>query len=542
MPSGTRLDKAGRWVALAVLGAATLGAAGARPTARSTQASGGDHAAFAPMAAASSDCSTDTTLCLGGGRFLVEATWTKPDGESGPAHAVALTADSGYFWFLEPNNVEVTVKALNGCVVDGHFWFFTAGLTNLEIQITVTDVITNTTKTYSNPQGTAFQPIADTGTFAGCPAATTASSGAPTEARAVTPRLQEATFARPDSASGCVTTDTTLCTGGRFTTSISFNANNESGSAHAVQLTPESGYFWFFDPSNIEIVVKTLDACSIGQGNWFFAAGMTTANVLVEVFDTLDNTWTEYHNGDIGPLFPPIQDTSAFPYCPGQLTHYTVSLSANPIQLYCENGLYRYTRYAFSKEIHARVGDTVTWEWTDRYYHSTTAADGSWDSGPHVGPFSFSHTFTEVGTFPYSCSVGHPSVDFMFSQPPPFFGRPTCSYVENFHEGSDVVVVAATAPTPSPTAAPSPTPTPGIATLTGIVWERCFVGSGDCPAANARVEAQGRTTYASGNGQFSLAGLTAGLTTVYARTADGHSESADVILTAGSNTVSIVLP
>ena len=35
------------------------------------------------------ECSTETTLCLSEGRFLVDATWTKPDGESGIAHAVA---------------------------------------------------------------------------------------------------------------------------------------------------------------------------------------------------------------------------------------------------------------------------------------------------------------------------------------------------------------------------------------------------------------------------------------------------------------------
>ena len=43
----------------------------------------------------------------------------KLDGSSGIAHAVALTADSGYFWFLEPGNVELAVKTLNGCSVNG---------------------------------------------------------------------------------------------------------------------------------------------------------------------------------------------------------------------------------------------------------------------------------------------------------------------------------------------------------------------------------------------------------------------------------------
>ena len=36
--------------------------------------------------------------------------------------------------------------------------------------MTVTDTATNQSKTYSNPQGTPFQTIADTITFAACPA------------------------------------------------------------------------------------------------------------------------------------------------------------------------------------------------------------------------------------------------------------------------------------------------------------------------------------------------------------------------------------
>jgi hypothetical protein len=53
------------------------------------------------------------------------------------------------------------------------------------------------------------------------------------------------------------------------------------------------------------------------------------------------------------------------------------------------------------------LGDTVTWVWTNGN-HSTTAAPGqleSWDSGVHGPGFSFSHTFGELGTFNYYCTV-----------------------------------------------------------------------------------------------------------------------------------------
>jgi plastocyanin len=55
------------------------------------------------------------------------------------------------------------------------------------------------------------------------------------------------------------------------------------------------------------------------------------------------------------------------------------------------------------------LGDTVQWVWaSDGIGHSTTAAAGqleSWDSGVHVTPFTFNHTFTELGTFNYRCTV-----------------------------------------------------------------------------------------------------------------------------------------
>ena len=43
------------------------------------------------------------------------------------------------------------------------------GLTNTRVRITVTDTRTGASKQYNNPQGTAFQPIQDTGAFASCP-------------------------------------------------------------------------------------------------------------------------------------------------------------------------------------------------------------------------------------------------------------------------------------------------------------------------------------------------------------------------------------
>lgn len=108
-------------------------------------------------------------LSLLGDRFHVEATWRTADGHTGTGTPVSLTAETGYFWFFSPQNVEVVVKVLDACASSApRFWVFGAGLTNAEVTLAVTDEATGQTKSYHNAQGQAFQPIQDTAAFATC--------------------------------------------------------------------------------------------------------------------------------------------------------------------------------------------------------------------------------------------------------------------------------------------------------------------------------------------------------------------------------------
>lgn len=107
-------------------------------------------------------------LCLGAGdRFEVRTTWTTANG-AGVGTAQGLTGDTGYFWFFKQSNVEAVVKVLNGCAVNGRFWVFAGGLTNVGVRLTVRDTSTGVRKTYDNPLRTPFQPIQDTSAFL-CP-------------------------------------------------------------------------------------------------------------------------------------------------------------------------------------------------------------------------------------------------------------------------------------------------------------------------------------------------------------------------------------
>jgi len=115
-------------------------------------------------------CEPDaTTMCLNASRFRVTADWRKADGTTGQGQAVALTPDSGYFWFFNPANIEVVVKVLNACSVNDRYWVFGAGLTNVEVTLRVVDTFSGSAKTYANSLGTAYQPIQDASAFATCP-------------------------------------------------------------------------------------------------------------------------------------------------------------------------------------------------------------------------------------------------------------------------------------------------------------------------------------------------------------------------------------
>jgi hypothetical protein len=108
-------------------------------------------------------------MCLNSDRFRVQALFLTGAGQGGEARMVKLTADSGYSWFFDSDNIEGVIKVLNGCGVNSRYWVFAAGLTNVKVLLTVTDSATASTTTYFNPQGVPFQPLQDTGAFSTCP-------------------------------------------------------------------------------------------------------------------------------------------------------------------------------------------------------------------------------------------------------------------------------------------------------------------------------------------------------------------------------------
>jgi len=116
----------------------------------------------------------------------------------------------------------------------------------------------------------------------------------------------------------CVPDEHTLCLGegGRFRVRASFRVGTgPTRQAEVEELTRDTGYMWFFDEDNVEVVVKVLDACTPFDRFWVFAAGLTDVEVELVVFDTEERVERRYQN-PFGRPFQPIQDTAAFATCP----------------------------------------------------------------------------------------------------------------------------------------------------------------------------------------------------------------------------------
>ena len=70
--------------------------------------------------------------------FHVSVHWSNPrDGASGTGRSLRLARDSGGFWFFSPDNLEVTVKILDGRAINGHWWVFIASMTDLQFEVEI---------------------------------------------------------------------------------------------------------------------------------------------------------------------------------------------------------------------------------------------------------------------------------------------------------------------------------------------------------------------------------------------------------------------
>ena len=220
--------------------------------------------------------------------------------------AVPLTGDTGGFWFFDAANTELIVKVLDARSLHAGYWVFYGALSDVEYTVTVTDTQTGQTKTYQNPAGT-LASVADTATFASSVEMPAADS-----VRAVTSAILQGSLAAPESSSPCPAGSDHLCLEqSRFQIQVDWTAeSNGSGHGTAVPLSHDSGYFWFFDRSNVELIVKVLDGRGVNGHFWVFYGALSNVQYTITVTDSQTNVVRTYQNAQ-GNLAS-VADTSAF--------------------------------------------------------------------------------------------------------------------------------------------------------------------------------------------------------------------------------------
>lgn len=117
---------------------------------------------------------------------------------------------------------------------------------------------------------------------------------------------------------GCFASPHVLCLeNGRFEVAVDWETEQGgggSGPGVAVRETDNSGMFWFFEPSNLEILIKVLDACAPFDRFWVFFSGTTNVGFDLTVTDTATGETNVYSNED-QTVTEPVLDTDAFDTC-----------------------------------------------------------------------------------------------------------------------------------------------------------------------------------------------------------------------------------
>lgn len=270
--------------------------------------------AFENGCAGARECAAnDTQLCLNQGRFRISVSWRDFEGNSGVGQAVQLTSDTGYFWFFDEANVELILKVLDGRPINNHFWVFYGALSNVEYTVTVGDTETGRCRSYENPARN-FASVGDTEAFFVEPEPGERSASASTPTRTWhTAALPAAGAGKaPVSKADCTVGPNNLCLNDdRFLVEVSwrdFEGNTGVGNAHP--LSADTGYFWFFDDANVELMIKVLDGRPINGHFWAFYGALSNVEYEITVTDTETGEQAVYHNP--ATKFASVGDTEAF--------------------------------------------------------------------------------------------------------------------------------------------------------------------------------------------------------------------------------------
>ncbi|HEX4966486.1 MAG TPA: VCBS repeat-containing protein, partial [Thermoanaerobaculia bacterium] len=223
-------------------------------------------------------CDPGQGLCLLGGRFEVRVAWKNQHdgGSQGVGHPVPRSDTSGTFWFFDGINVELILKMLDGRSINNDFWLFYGALSDVEYDIVVFDTQTGATRVYHNPPGDICGR-ADTQVFT--------SGGGNVLASAKSSQPHFLSLPAPAASAASTSCETSqekpgnLCLQqNRIQVQVHFknqHGGGMEGDGVAVPESAETGFFWFFDPTNLELAVKVLDGRTINGHFWIYYGALS---------------------------------------------------------------------------------------------------------------------------------------------------------------------------------------------------------------------------------------------------------------------------
>ncbi|MYJ26890.1 MAG: hypothetical protein F4080_15510 [Holophagales bacterium] len=268
--------------------------------------------------------SGDQYLCLSQGRFEIQVHWKDHNRAgvygNGTAVPIDVSDESGMFWFFSSSNIELVVKTLDGRGVNGHYWVFFGALSDVEYWVSVRDTAGGGRRTYHNPPTencgqsdiTAFVPASASGSSDGAAGRAgvdlIAMKAVPIELPGVTLSQEGGGTCEPGADRLCLHD-------GRFSVEVEFadpNVNEKkAGQVVSSLTTRETGFFWFFSPTNVELAAKVLDGRALTGKYWFLYGGLSDVEYTITLTDTVTRESNRYVN-EAGSLCGGI-DTRALP-------------------------------------------------------------------------------------------------------------------------------------------------------------------------------------------------------------------------------------
>ena len=104
-----------------------------------------------------------------------------------------------------------------------------------------------------------------------------------------------------ESGVSCEASETRLCLqGGRFSVEVELvdpaDMERKAGKVVGSVGTNETGFFWFFSPTNVELAAKLLDGRRENGKFWFLYGGLSDVEYTVTLNDTVTGESKTYRN------------------------------------------------------------------------------------------------------------------------------------------------------------------------------------------------------------------------------------------------------